>query len=98
MSEIELKVIEEIRDETIRVEEFELSGDAVVKKLKELVREGSVRRITIKNVEGETLLEIPFTLGLAGMAAGVMLAPFWLAVGLIATVVAQLKIVVERIE
>lgn len=74
-------------------EEFRVSGEAVVAKVKELVREGNVRRIAIKNDDGKTLIEIPLTLGVIGT----VLLPVWAAVGAIAAMVANLTITVERI-
>ena len=47
----------------VRTEEYKLSGDTLVAKLQELVHEGNIRRIVIKNEEGRPLLEIPLTLG-----------------------------------
>lgn len=74
-------------------EEFRLSGEAVVSKVKELVREGNVRRIAIKNDDGKTLIEIPLTLGVIGT----VLLPVWAALGAIAAMVANLTITVERV-
>lgn len=73
-------------------EEFKVSGEAVVAKVKELVREGNVRRITIKNEEGRTLIEVPLTLGVIGT----VLLPVWAAIGAIAALAANLTIAVER--
>lgn len=84
---------EKVRD-GVRKEEFEVSGDVVVAKIKELVREGNVRRITIKNEEGRTLIEIPLTIGVVGA----VLLPVWAALGAIAALVANLTIVVEKVE
>jgi hypothetical protein len=81
-------------DEKVRKEEFRVKGDAVVAKIKEILHEGNVRRITIKNEEGNTLIEIPLTLGVVG----VLLLPVWAAIGAIAALVANLTIVVEKIE
>jgi hypothetical protein len=74
-------------------EEFRVSGEAVVAKVKELVREGNVRRITIKNDDGKVLVEIPLTIGLIGTA----LLPVWAAIGAIAALVANLTISVEKV-
>jgi hypothetical protein len=74
-------------------EEFRVSGEAVVSKVKELVREGNVRRITIKNDDGKVLVEIPLTIGLIGTA----LLPVWAAIGAIAALVANLTITVEKV-
>ncbi len=73
-------------------EEFKVSGEAVVSKIKELVREGNVRRIIIKNEEGSTLIEIPLTIGVIGT----VLLPVWAAIGAIAALAANLTIAVER--
>jgi hypothetical protein len=82
----------------VRVEEFELSGDKVVAKIKELVHEGNIRRISLQTEEGNTLIEVPLTLGVAGAVAGAVVTPVWAAIGAIAAMLAKLKIVVERVE
>jgi len=74
-------------------EEFRVSGEAVVGKAKELVREGNVRRITIKNDEGKVLIEIPLTIGVVGA----VLLPVWAAISAIAALVANLTISVEKV-
>lgn len=74
-------------------EEFQVSGERVVSKIKELIREGNVRRITLKNEEGRTLIEIPLTLGVIGTA----LLPVWAGIGAIAALVADLTITVEKV-
>jgi hypothetical protein len=63
-----------------------------VAKVKELVHEGNVRRLIIKNDEGTTLIEVPLSVGLIGAA----LLPVWAAVGAIAAVATNCTIVVER--
>jgi len=73
-------------------EEFTVSGDAVVSKIKELLHEGNIRRLTIKNEEGRTLIEIPLTIGVIGT----VLLPVWAAIGAIAALAARLTISVER--
>jgi hypothetical protein len=78
--------------EQVRREEFQVTGDAVVAKIKELIHEGNVRRITLKNEEGKTLIEIPLTLGVVGA----ILLPVWAAIGAIAALAANLTIVVEK--
>lgn len=81
-----------------RVEEFVVSGDTVVAKIKELVHEGNIRRLSLQTEEGKTLVEIPLMLGVAGAMAGAILAPVWAAIGAIAALVVKLRIVVERVE
>lgn len=76
----------------VKFEELRLRGDTLVGKLKEIVHEGNIRRITIKNDEGHTLIEIPLTVGVVGA----LLLPVWAAIGAIAALAANLTIVVER--
>lgn len=73
-------------------EEFKVTGDAVMKKVKELVRAGNARRIIIKNEKGDSIVEIPLTFG----AVGVLMAPTLAAVGAVAALVANCTIVVVR--
>ncbi len=61
-------------------------------KIKEIIHEGNVRRISIKNDDGKELIEIPLTLGVVGT----LLLPAWAAVGAIAALVTNCSIVVER--
>ncbi len=77
---------------TPNTQELKLSGESLVAKLKELVHEGDIRRITIKNDEGHTLIEIPLTFGVVGA----LLLPVWAAIGAIAALAVSLTIVVER--
>jgi len=81
-------------DKPPRIEEFEVDGDRVVETVKRLVHEGNIRRITIKDHDGRSLLEIPLTLGLVGAA----LLPVWAALGALAALVTKCRIVVEKIE
>jgi hypothetical protein len=75
-----------------RREEHVVSGEKLLSKVKELIHEGNVRRIIIKNDKGATLIEVPLTLGVVGTA----LMPPLAAVGAIAALVANCSIVVER--
>lgn len=76
-----------------RTEEFRLDGSAVVGKIKDLIHEGNIRRILVKNEEGKTLIEIPLTMGLVGIA----LLPVYAAVGAIAAMATKMVIVVEKV-
>jgi hypothetical protein len=78
----------------IRTEEFQVSGEVVVAKIREILHAGNVRRIIIKNEAGQTLIEIPLTLGVVGA----VLLPVWAAIGAIAALAANLRIVVEKVE
>lgn len=78
-----------------KTEEFEVTLGNVVDKVMELIREGNVRRITLRR-EGKTLLEIPLNAGLTVGAVTALVAPLLLGVGAIAAVVSKVTIVVER--
>jgi hypothetical protein len=73
-------------------EQFKVHANDLVEKVTELIHEGNVRRIIIKDEKGHTFVEIPLTVA----AVGVILAPILAAVGAIATVVAKFDVVVER--
>lgn len=75
-----------------RTEEFQINGDEVIAKLKELLHEGNIRRISIKNEEGKTLIDIPLTVSVVGL----LLAPQLAAVGAIAALVTKCTLVVEK--
>jgi len=75
-------------------EEFQFNGDMLVAKIKELLHEGNIRRMIIKNDEGRTLIDIPLTVGVVGA----LLAPQLAAIGAIAALVAHGSIVVEKTE
>ncbi len=80
-------------EEEVKTEEHKIKGETLISKIKELVHQGNIRRIIIKNDEGRTLIEIPLTLGVVGIA----LAPIWAALGAIAALVADLTVVVEKV-
>ena len=81
-------------EKTTRTEELKITGEELVATVKELVRQGNIRRITVRNREGKTLVEIPLTLGVVGT----LLIPTLAALGAVAALVAECSIVVERIE
>ena len=89
---------EQVQAEQIRTEEFAVCGDQVVAKVKELIHEGNIRRLSLQTEGGETLFEVPLTIGLAGAVAGVVLAPMLTAIGVLAAIVTKLKVKVERVE
>ncbi len=72
--------------------EFKVRSEEVVEKVKELIHEGNVRRVIIKDEDGKVYLEIPVTFGVIGA----LLAPWLAAVGAVAAMVANLKIEVIR--
>jgi hypothetical protein len=73
-------------------ERYRVAGEKLLSKVKELLQEGNIRRITIKNDDDRTLIEIPLTLGVVGAA----IFPVWAAVGAIAALVTDCSIEVER--
>ena len=75
-------------------EEFKVNGNELIDKIKELIHEGNVRRIIIKDEEGKTFLEIPITIGIIGA----LVAPILAAVGAIAVMAAKFTIEVVRSE
>lgn len=81
-----------MEDKTTHTESMEVKGDDPVGRIKEIVHEGNVRRIIIKNDEGEKLIELPVTVGVIGT----LLAPPLAAVGAVAALVAKCTIEVER--
>ncbi len=81
-------------EENVRREEFHVRGEAIVEKVKELVHEGNIRRVLIKDSEGKILLDIPLTLGVLGA----LVAPQLAALGALAALVSDATIVVEIVE
>jgi predicted nucleic acid-binding Zn-ribbon protein len=75
-------------------EEYTVSGSNLVDRVRELLHEGNVTRVIVKDEAGKTLLEIPATVGVLG----VVLAPWLAALGVVAALVTNCKIIVERRE
>ena len=75
-------------------EEHKVTGEKLVDRVKELVKEGNARRIIVKNDTGHTLLEIPLTMGIMGA----MFLPVWVALGSIAALASHYTLVVEKKE
>jgi len=75
-------------------EEFTVSSDDLIEKVKQLLHEGNVTRIIIKDEKGKTLLEMPVTVGIIG----VLLAPWLAALGTVAALATNCRIIVERRE
>jgi uncharacterized ferredoxin-like protein len=77
------------------IETFKLDRenvDKIVAKIEELIHEGNVRRVIVKDARGVTLIEVPLTIGLVGVA----LVPVWAAIGAIAALAADFTIQVEQ--
>jgi uncharacterized membrane protein YvbJ len=78
----------------ITSDEFTVSSSDLVDRVKQLLHEGNVTRVIVKDNVGKTLLEIPATVGVVG----VVLAPWLAALSVIAALVTNCRIVVERRE
>jgi len=80
--------------EKIHAEEFRVNGEELLAKVKQLLHEGKIRRIIIKDKEGKIVMEIPMTLGVVGA----LIAPQLAAIGAIAALVTEATVVVEKVE
>jgi hypothetical protein len=77
-------------------EKFTVSGDQVVKKIKQLIREGNIRRVRLIH-DGKTIIEIPLSVGAPVVAVGIIAAPVLAAVGAFAALVTECTIEVEKV-
>lgn len=80
------------KKQVFTTETFKVSGERLLEKVKELVHQGNIHRVIIKNEKGETYFEIPLTFGVVGA----ILLPVWAAIGAIAALAAKFTIVVEK--
>jgi hypothetical protein len=85
-----------MNENKIRYDEFEVAGENLLAKVREVMHEGNVRRIILKREDGSTLIEIPMTAGLAVTVLTAAFAPALVAVGAVAAVVSHVTLVVER--
>jgi hypothetical protein len=81
-------------DEKTRTEEFRVDGEKLIGKIKEVIHEGNIRRIIIKDKDGKTVLEIPMTFGVVGA----LIAPQLAAIGALAALLTEATVVVEKEE
>jgi integral membrane sensor domain MASE1 len=77
---------------TKKTEEFKINGEDLLKKVKALIAEGNIRRITIRSKEGKNIAEFPLTIGVVGA----IIAPVLAAIGTIAALITECTLVVER--
>jgi hypothetical protein len=75
-------------------ESFNLNGENLLKKVKELIAEGNIRKITITDKSGKELMNFPLSIGVVGA----VLAPVLAAVGALAALIGECTISVEREE
>jgi hypothetical protein len=73
-------------------ESFKVTGDEIMAKVKEIIKEGNARKIIIKNEKDEIIMEFPLTIG----AIGAVLAPLFAAVGTLAALATNCTILVEK--
>ena len=73
-------------------QQFKVKGEELVKKVKDLVHEGNIRRVIIKDDKGNTFMEIPLSFGVVG----VVLAPVLAAVGTLAAMASNFTLEVVR--
>lgn len=96
-----IEVVTESSEETAEkanTEEFRVKGDELVTKIKELLHEGNIRRIIVKNESDHILIEIPLTVGVVGGVLSAAFFPVLAALGAIGAVVAHLTLVIEKRE
>lgn len=81
------------KDTKKKIEEtFKVTGDNLLKKVNKLIKEGNVRKVTIKDKNGKVLVDFPLTLGVVGTA----IAPVLAAIGAITALIGECTISVER--
>ena len=80
--------------EKVHTEEFRVEGEKLLARIKELIHEGNIRRIIIKDRDGKTMMEIPMTFGVVGA----LIAPQLAAIGAIAALLTEATVVVEKTE
>ncbi len=80
------------------IEEMEVAGGELLTRIKELVKEGNVRRLVIRKPNGEVLLEAPLSAGLALGGVAALLAPILATLGAVAGLAAKFKVEVVRAE
>jgi hypothetical protein len=75
-------------------ESFKINGENLLKKVKELIKEGNIRKITIHDKAGKELMSFPLTIGVVGT----VFAPVLAAIGALAALIGECTITVEREE
>ena len=77
-----------------RIEQYQLTSEDVITRIKQIVHEGNVRRVLIRNADGQVIVEFPLSVGVVGAA----MAPTWAALGAIVALVTDCAIEIERRE
>jgi len=81
-------------EEKTYTEEFEVNGEELLTRIKELAHEGNIRRVIIRNEEGRNLIDVPLTFGIVGA----LLVPQLAAIGAIAALLSHGTILVEKVK
>jgi hypothetical protein len=76
------------------VNEFKVKGEELLKKIKDTIHEGNIRKIVIKDDKGNPYLEIPLTLGVVG----VLFVPVWAAIGALAAMASNFTVEIVKRE
>ena len=79
-------------DENKKTEEYTINGEDLLTKIKEIIKQGNAKKITIRGKDGNEIISFPVTVGVAGL----VLAPVFAAVGAIAALATECTIVIER--
>ena len=82
----------EVATESVRAEQVDVRGEDLLSKVKEVIHSGNVRRISVMNDEGDTVMEFPLTAGVVGA----IFAPALVALGAIAALAKNYKLIIER--
>ena len=75
-------------------ESFHINGEKLLNKVKELIKEGNIRKISIHEKDGKELMSFPLTIGVVGA----VFAPVLAAIGALAALIGECTITVEREE
>ncbi|MEW6401021.1 MAG: DUF4342 domain-containing protein [Chloroflexota bacterium] len=81
-------------DNRTHTEEFHVNGEELLGKIKQILHEGNIRRIIIKDKDGKTVMEVPLTIGVVG----ILLAPTLAAIGAVAALLTEATVLVEKAE
>jgi hypothetical protein len=93
--------VDELKEEETKAkrtwtEEIEIAGNELVTRVKELIAEGNVRRLIIRQPNGNILLEVPLTAGVAVGGVVTLLNPVMAALGALAALLVDLKVEIIR--
>jgi len=79
-------------EEYKNTEEYKINGEDLIEKIKDIIKQGNAKKITIRGKEGNEILSFPVTVGIAGL----VLAPIFAAVGAIAALATECTIIIDK--